>query len=101
MTTALKLRPGMIEQERLDALARTLDRTRPPAFGTVSRLVGPDGQEVELPEKIVDLLRVGTEQLLSGNGISVATVNARVDRAARDALDALTAEAQDLGLYDD
>ncbi len=97
----LNLRPGVIEQERLDALARTLDRTRLATVGSVSRLVGPDGQEVELPEKIVDLLRVVTEQLLSGNAISVATVDVRVDRTASDALDAPTADAQDLGLYDD
>jgi hypothetical protein len=101
MTAALKLRPGVIEQARLDDLARTLDRTLLATVGSVSRLVGPDGQDVELPEKIVDLLRVLTEQLLSGNAISVATVDVRVDRTASDALDARTTEAQELGLYDD
>lgn len=101
MVTVLDLHPRVVEQERLDALARTLDRTRTISGGRAPRLVGPDGQGIELPGEIIDLLSVVVEQLISGNGISVVTLRAGLDRVARESLDALTAEAQDLGLYDD
>lgn len=97
----LELYPGVIGHDKLGALARALGRARPTAVGSPPRLVGTDGQGIELPEEIIDLLVVVIEQLISGSGVSVVTVRGGFDRATRESLDALTAEAQDLGLYGD
>lgn len=149
MAAGVEVRPGSIEAGELDALDRTLGPARPAHVGETPRLVGPDGQGIELPEEIFDVLAAVVDQLKAGNGISVVPMHAElttveaadllnvsrpflitqlergvlpyrmvgthrrvrlsdvltyrdaIDRQAGNALDAMTTEAEALGLYDD
>lgn len=139
----LEVGPDALGPEVLDAVVRALDGS---GAGT-SRLVGPDGETIELPERIQSLLVSIVENLRAGNGVSVIPLHAelttvqaaellnmsrphlikqieageiphhmvgthrrlklvdvlayrdRLEAQANEALDAMTAEAEDLGLY--
>lgn len=101
MPTLLELRPDAIERNGLGALLQVLRPARSAHLSRAPRLVGPDGSEVALPREVIDLLVVVIKQLESGSGVSIRSSQAELDRAPRGALDALAAEAQDLGLYDE
>jgi len=138
MSDVLEVRPDTLPPEALDAVVRAL-------YG--AGLVGPDGQVVELPERIQSLLVSIVENLRAGNGVSVIPLHAelttvqaaellnvsrpylikqieagevahhmvgthrrlklvdvlayrdRLRTQADDALDAMTVEAEELGLY--
>ncbi|MGH9184969.1 MAG: helix-turn-helix domain-containing protein [Acidimicrobiales bacterium] len=138
MSDVIEVRPGTLTSEALDAVVRALGG---------AGLVGPDGQVVELPERIQSVLVSIVENLRSGNGVSVIPLHAelttvqaaellnvsrphlvkqveagevphhmvgthrrlklvdvlayrdRLQAQANEALDAMTAEAEDLGLY--
>lgn len=143
MSDVLEVRPDALGPEVLEAVVRALEGT-----GTsLPRLVGPDGDAIELPERIQSLLVSIVENLRAGNGVSVIPLHAelttvqaaellnmsrphlikqieageiphhmvgthrrlklvdvlayrdRLEAQANEALDAMTAEAEDLGLY--
>lgn len=144
VTDVLEVRPDALGADALNAIGRALDGT---ATGA-SRLVGRDGQTIDLPEGLESLLVSIVENLRAGNGVSVIPLHAELttvqaadllnvsrpylikqietgevahhmvgthrrlklvdvlayrDRLAADAneaLDAMTAEAEDLGLYE-
>ena len=143
MSDVLEVRPDALDPEELDAVVRALEG----AGVGGSRLLGPDGEAIELPDGIQALLVSIVENLRAGNGVSViplhtelTTVQAaellnvsrpylikqveageilhrmvgthrrlklvdvlayrdRLEAQADATLDALTAEAEDLGLY--
>ncbi len=144
MTDLLEVRPGEVPPRALAAFERVLE---PLGRGHSARLVGPDGDAIELPEGIHELLVSIVENLKAGNGITVIPMHAelttveaavllnvsrpflikqleagalpyhmvgthrrlrladvlayrdRMDGQAEEALAAMTAEAEDLGLY--
>jgi excisionase family DNA binding protein len=144
MTDVLEVRPGEVAPRDLAAFQRVLE---PLGRGQSARLVGPDGDEIELPEGIHELLVSIVENLKAGNGVTVIPMHAelttveaaellnvsrpflikqleagalpfhmvgthrrlrladvlayrdRMDEQAEEALAAMTAEAEDLGLY--
>ncbi|MDP9451936.1 MAG: excisionase family DNA-binding protein [Actinomycetota bacterium] len=144
MTNVLEVRPGEVPPRDLAAFERVLEPLR---RGQVARLVGPDGDAIELPEGIHELLVSIVENLKAGNGVTVIPMHAelttveaaellnvsrpflikqleagalpyhmvgthrrlrladvlayrdRMDEQAEEALAAMTAEAEDLGLY--
>lgn len=146
MTDVQEVRPDAVAPEVLAAFERALDDQRGPDG---ARLVGPDGEAIELPNGIHALLVSVVENLKAGNGVSVIPLHAelttveaaqllnvsrphlikqieagsiphhmvgthrrlrladvlayrdQVDARASAALDAMAAEAEDLGLYDD
>jgi excisionase family DNA binding protein len=144
MSDGLEVRPGEVPPRDLAAFERVLEPLR---RGQVARLVGPDGDAIELPEGIHELLVSIVENLKAGNGVTVIPMHAelttveaaellnvsrpflikqleagalpyhmvgthrrlrladvrayrdRMDEQAEKALAAMTAEAEDLGLY--
>lgn len=143
MSDVLEVRPDALGPEVLEAVVRALEGT-----GTnLPQLVGPDGEAIELPERIQSLLVSIVENLRAGNGVSVIPLHAelttvqaaellnvsrpylikqieagevphhmvgthrrlklvdvlayrdRLEAQANEALDAMTAEAEELGLY--
>ncbi len=68
MTNVLEVRPGEVPQRELAAFERVLDPLR---RGRTARLVGPDGDAIELPEGIHELLISIIENLKAGNGVTV------------------------------
>jgi excisionase family DNA binding protein len=146
MTDVQEVRPDAVDPEVLAAFERALEHSRRPHG---ARLVGTDGEAIELPAGIHALLVSVVENLKAGNGVSVIPLHAelttveaarllnvsrphlikqvdagaiphhmvgthrrlrladvlahrdRADARASAALDAMTAEAEDLGLYDD
>jgi excisionase family DNA binding protein len=146
MTDVQEVRPDAVAPEVLAAFERALDDQRRPDG---ARLVGPDGEAIELPAGIHALLVSVVENLKAGNGVSVIPLHAelttveaaqllnvsrphlikqieagaiphhmvgthrrlrladvlayrdQVDAQAAAALDAMAAEAEELGLYDD
>lgn len=145
MADVLEVRPGEVAPRDLAAFERVLE---PLGRGAGARLVGPDGDAMELPEGIHELLVSIVENLKAGNGVTVIPMHAelttveaaellnvsrpflikqleagalsfhmvgthrrlrladvlayrdRMDEAAEDALAAMTAEAEELGLYE-
>lgn len=145
MADVLEVRPGEVPPRALAAFERLLD---PLGHGQTARLVGPEGDAIELPEGIHELLVSIVENLKAGNGVTVIPMHAelttveaaellnvsrpflikqleagalpyhmvgthrrlrladvlahrdRMDAAAEDALAAMTAEAEELGLYE-
>lgn len=146
MSDVLEVRPGEVPAKELAQFKRVLEPTS--GVGQTSRLIGPDGTTIELPEGIHELLASIIEHLKAGNGVTVipmyaelTTVEAaellnvsrpflikqleagalpfhmvgthrrlrladvlsyrdRMDAQAEDALAAMSAEAETLGLYD-
>jgi excisionase family DNA binding protein len=144
MTDVLEVRPGEVAPRELAAFERVLEPLR---RGQAARLVGPDGDAIELPEEIHELLVSIIENLKAGNGVTVIPMHAelttveaaellnvsrpflikqleagalayhmvgthrrlrladvlayrdRMDEQAEEALGAMTAEAEDLGLH--
>jgi len=144
MADVLEVRPGEVAPRDLAAFERVLE---PLGRGAAARLVGPDGDAMELPEEIHELLVSIVENLKAGNGVTVIPMHAelttveaaellnvsrpflikqleagampyhmigthrrlrladvlayrdRKDEQAEEALAAMTAEAEDLGLY--
>lgn len=143
MSDVLEVRPDALAPEELDAVVRALEG----AGVGGSRLLGRDGEAIELPDGIQSLLVSIVENLRAGNGVSVIPLHAelttvlaaellnvsrpylikqieageiphhmvgthrrlklvdvlsyrdRLEAQADAALDAMTAEAEDLGLY--
>lgn len=144
MADVLEVRPGEVPARDLAAFERVLE---PLGHGKAARLVGPDGDAIELPEGIHELLVSIVENLKAGNGVTVIPMHAelttveaaellnvsrpflikqleagalpyhmvgshrrlrladvlayrdRMDEQAEEALAAMAAEAEDLGLY--
>jgi excisionase family DNA binding protein len=144
MADVLEVRPGEVAPRDLAAFERVLEPLR---RGAAARLVGPDGDAIELPEGIHELLVSIVENLKAGNGVTVIPMHAelttveaaellnvsrpylikqlqagelphhmvgthrrlrladvlayrdRMDQEAEAALAAMTAEAEELGLY--
>ena len=144
MADVLEVRPGEVAPRDLAAFERVLEPLR---RGAAARLVGPDGDAMELPEGIHELLVSIVENLKAGNGVTVIPMHAelttveaaellnvsrpylikqlqagelpyhmvgthrrlrladvlayrdRMDQEAEAALAAMTAEAEELGLY--
>ncbi len=146
MSDALEVRPSEMWPQDLAAFERVLEPLR---RGETAKLIGPDGDAIELPEGVHDLLVTILENLKAGNGVTVIPMHAelttveaaellnvsrpflikqleagalphhmvgthrrlrlsdvlayrdRMDQRAEDALAAMTAEAEELGLYDE
>ncbi len=144
MADVLEVRPGEVAPRDLAAFERVLE---PLGRDAPARLVGPDGDAIELPEGIHELLVSIVENLKAGNGVTVIPMHAelttveaaellnvsrpylikqlqagelpyhmvgthrrlrladvlayrdRMDQEAEAALAAMTAEAEELGLY--
>jgi excisionase family DNA binding protein len=147
MTATTEIRPGSVKDRDLDSLEHVLSDRGQPAI-SAARLVGPEGELVDIPKEIVELLTRVVGELKLGNGVSVIAVNAelttveaaeilnvsrphlvkqleagalafrlvgshrrirlvdvlayrdRVDARAHAALDAMTRDAEEFGLYD-
>jgi excisionase family DNA binding protein len=148
MSGMVEVRPDSVRRDELEAFERALEaRLRP--IGQTPRLVGPDGQGIELPHEIHALLMTVVEHLKAGNGISIIPLHAelttveaanllnvsrphlikqieagllphhmvgthrrlrladvlayrdRLDAQSSEALDAMAADAEELGLYDE
>jgi excisionase family DNA binding protein len=145
MADVLEVRPGEVAPRDLATFERLLEPLRRGA--AAARLVGPDGDAIELPEGIHELLVSIVENLKAGNGVTVIPMHAelttveaaellnvsrpylikqlqagelpyhmvgthrrlrladvlayrdRMDQEAESALAAMTAEAEELGLY--
>lgn len=143
MGDVLEVRPDTLDSAELDAVVRALEG----AGVGGSRLLGRDGEVIELPDGIQSLLVSIVENLRAGNGVSVIPLHAelttvqaaellnvsrpylikqieageiphhmvgthrrlklvdvltyrdRLEAQADAALDAMTAEAEELGLY--
>ncbi len=77
MTDVLEVRPGSVARKELDAFERALEKT--PSHATQTpRLVGPDGDGIELPREIHALLVSIVETLKAGNGVSVIPLHAEL-----------------------
>lgn len=148
MSDVLEVRPGSVVPAKLDAFKRALEIT-PNRKNRTPKLVGPDGEGIELPKEIHALLVSIVETLKAGNGVAVIPLHAelttveaaellnvsrpflikqldrgalahhmvathrrlrlvdvlayrdQVDGTANEALDAMAAEAEELGLYDE
>lgn len=144
MSDVIEVRPDAVGADALGAIVRALDGASPGA----PRLVGRDGQTIDLPEGLESLLVSIVENLRAGNGVSVIPLHAelttvqaaellnvsrpylikqidagevshhmvgthrrlklvdvlayrdRLAAQANEALDAMAAEAEELGLYE-
>jgi excisionase family DNA binding protein len=142
-----EIRPGSVRAHDLAVIERALAGAATPAEHG-PHLVDADGTPVEVPDPILDMLRVMVHHLKAGHGVSVVPLQAelttveaagllnvsrphlikqlesgaipfrmvgthrrvrlvdvlayrdRQDAQAREALDELTRQAEDLGLYD-
>lgn len=145
MSEVFEIRPDEVPHGELAAFERVLE---PVGRGRLARLVGPDGEAIDLPEGIHDVLVSIVENLKAGNGVTVIPMHAelttveaaellnvsrpflikqleagalpyhmvgthrrlrlvdvlayrdRMDEQAEKALEAMTSEAEDLGLYE-
>jgi len=75
MTDVQEVRPDAVTPEVLAAFERALDDPRQPDG---ARLVGPDGEAIELPAGIHALLVSVVENLKAGNGVSVIPLHAEL-----------------------
>jgi excisionase family DNA binding protein len=72
--TVLPPEPGTSEQRRLQEVFTAL---RPEATPTAhARLVGPNGDEIELPDELYAVIRTAAHALLAGRGVSIAPLTA-------------------------
>jgi len=70
MSEVVEVRPGQLASSELAAFERVLEPVR--RVGQTPRLVGPDGDTIELPRGIHDLMVAIVEQLKAGNGVTVS-----------------------------
>lgn len=78
MTDVQEVRPDAVTPEVLAAFERALEHPRRPDR---ARLVGPDGEAIELPPGIHALLVSVVENLKAGNGVSVIPLHAELTTA--------------------
>lgn len=77
MSGVVEVRPGAVALEDLDAVVRALEG--PPAHaGQNPRLVGPDGDSIELPASIHDVLVSIVDILRAGDGVSIIPLHAEL-----------------------
>ncbi|HEX3826379.1 MAG TPA: helix-turn-helix domain-containing protein [Sporichthyaceae bacterium] len=76
MPEVVEVRPGQLASSELAAFERLLEQVR--QVGQTPRLVGPDGDAIELPRGIHDLLVAIVEQLKAGNGVTVIPMHAEL-----------------------
>lgn len=79
MSEVVEVRPGQLALSELAAFERLLEPVR--RVGQTPRLVGPDGDAIELPQGIHDLLVAIVEQLKAGNGVTVIPMHAELTTA--------------------
>jgi excisionase family DNA binding protein len=144
---SLEIGPDAVDAEELRAVQSETARLR--LVGRPARLVDSEGQGIELPEELFDLLVAAVEELNRGNGFSIVPMHARLttaeaaellnvsrphlikqlesgalpftmvgthrrvllsdvlayrearDRLAEEAMQSMTDQAEELGLYDD
>lgn len=77
MSEVLEVRPGSVARKELDAFERALE-ARPSQARQTPRLVGPEGDGIELPREIHALLVSIVETLKAGNGVSVIPLHAEL-----------------------
>jgi excisionase family DNA binding protein len=70
----LEVRPGEVPAPELEAL----DRSLAPRDSLTAKLVGPLGEQIELPNELFGLLRTAVEELKKGNGVAVVPLHARL-----------------------
>ncbi|MGH9280370.1 MAG: hypothetical protein ACRD12_20000, partial [Acidimicrobiales bacterium] len=75
MADVLEVRPGEVAPRDLAAFERVLEPLR---RGAAARLVGPDGDAIELPDGIHELLVSIVENLKAGNGVTVIPMHAEL-----------------------
>jgi hypothetical protein len=97
VATSAEIRPGSLDERDLAVIEAALARVG----GQPAQLVDAGGQPVEVPGELVGVLRAIIQQLRAGNGVSVAPLHAELTTQSRRALDELTRQAEELGLYDD
>ena len=76
MSEVVEVRPGQLASSELAAFERVLEPVR--RVGQTPRLVGPDGDTIELPRGIHDLMVAIVEQLKAGNGVTVIPMHAEL-----------------------
>lgn len=69
--TLLPPEPGTPARQRLQALDALLTAAHTPA-SQPALLVGPDGEQIPLPDELYTALRAAVHALLAGRGISIA-----------------------------
>lgn len=69
--TATIVEPGALDSDEIQELVTCLDRLR-----EQPRLVGPDGDVIELPVELYELLRHVAGELSRGHGVTVMPVSA-------------------------
>lgn len=74
--TLLPPEPGTENEQLLQAVGALLARHRAPSGH--ARLVGPDGDQIELPDDLYAVVRVAVEALLAGQGVSIAPHTAKL-----------------------
>ena len=72
-TTASVMPPEGAERRRVAAVDEFLTR-HPSAAGATARLVSPDGEEVEVPAALFDVLRQVATMLSRGDGVAVTAI---------------------------
>ena len=72
--TLLPPEPGTPERQRLQEVFTALKSQVAPAAH--ARLTGPDGEEIELPDELYEVIRAATHALLAGRGVSIAPLTA-------------------------
>jgi excisionase family DNA binding protein len=76
MPDIVEVRPDQLASSELAAFERLLEPVR--RVGQTPQLVGPDGDAIELPRGIHELLRSIVEQLRAGNGVTVIPMHAEL-----------------------
>lgn len=72
--TVLPPAPGTPQQNTLRAVFAALRDDIQPAKH--ARLVGPKGEQIELPDELYTVIRAAVQALLAGQGVSIAPHNA-------------------------
>lgn len=75
MSDVLEVRPGEVPPQDLAAFERALEPLR---RGETAKLIGPEGDAIDLPEGIHDLLVTIVENLKAGNGVTVIPMHAEL-----------------------
>lgn len=75
MSDVLEVRPGEVPPEDLAAFDRALEPLR---RGETAKLIGPEGDAIDLPEGIHELLVTIVENLKDGNGVTVIPMHAEL-----------------------
>lgn len=74
VTIAVEIRPGSFQARELAVLERALARDG----GAAARLVGAEGDTVEVPAELVGVLQVIVRHLKAGHGVTVASLQAEL-----------------------